>query len=317
MAVERLWQLYAEPDELGCSGNSISRYDNSYLNARSPLPPSTLKLYSDIHFILESDISSELIGSPPTSSLRCSNDFCNLFRSNSNAIPKELDQDIVGDRTLIFLYKAFLWLRIFLNRILGTLYTTEKAYCHPKDIGPVVAELTEALDSWYHSLPLDMQFAREPTSFRVASQKQSPHLLELSLRYYTCIFLLIRPVLYFVLHEDMEYPSELSSWEGQCQPWMVESSRRTVESMVMILLAHGERHALPSARWYLSWCDIQVLMAAFMVLLQVRVTSLMDYILSPAGNLDNILDMAEVVLEDAPFVSVGVKRILDIVIRVS
>jgi hypothetical protein len=111
--------------------------------------------------ILISDILTELDGVPPATSLP----------------PMDISRPITSKRGVFtnssahdHFVQSQLFLRIVLNKVLGSLYTANEAYITPEEAGPVISSLSIKLDTWYQSLPLEMQFSRNISSFNLTSQ---------------------------------------------------------------------------------------------------------------------------------------------------
>lgn len=127
--------------------------------------------------------------------------------------------------------------------------------------------------------------------------------VEIALRYFYCVFLLHRPVLYFYLHRDMEYtvrPPNHRALHSDREPWILESCRSCIDSAALIIrFSHystgmGETTSIS----HQSWTDVQMLFASYLVLLQVKpITSLVP-ILRNIGNPDDLLDKVENMFED-------------------
>lgn len=47
------------------------------------------------------------------------------------------------------------------DRVLAELYSTDRAYCHPDDVGQSVSGLRASLHQWFDRLPLDEKFTRD------------------------------------------------------------------------------------------------------------------------------------------------------------
>ena len=208
-------------------------------------------------------------------------------------------------------------LRILLNRILHLLYAPTKAYAQPHELADIVSGLTADLRDWYQAQPPDQQFVRDATVFSInqpataasASTTAMPlRLRETALRYFGCVFLLHRPVLYFFLHKDLEYtvrpPENVRTLHVDREPWVLESCRDCIESAALLIhlscLTPEERGTSAGNEdgWcvedvYGSWCGLQMLFAAYLILLQVRsVPSLMP-VFRNIGDMDALLDKVE------------------------
>lgn len=137
------------------------------------------------------------------------------------------------------------------------------------------------------------------------------------MRYFSCIFLLHRPVLYFFLHKDMEYsvrPPDVRTINSDREPWVLESCRDCIESAALLVYFSciSTESGSPVEKLYNNWCGTQMLFASYLVLLQVRsVTSLIP-IFRNIGDLDDLLDRVERIFETLPVESVKAERSLSI-----
>ncbi|CAK7233479.1 hypothetical protein SCUCBS95973_008608 [Sporothrix curviconia] len=208
-------------------------------------------------------------------------------------------------------------LRILHNRILHQLYAPTKAYAQPHELADIVRNLSAGLSEWYQALPPDQQFVRDATVYRTNQPGCTPvtannnrsasmplRLREMALRYFGCVFLLHRPVLYFFLHKDLEYtvrpPENLHTLHIDSEPWVLNSCSDCIESAAMLIyFACARPPQQSSIFWrpvedsYGPWCSLQMLFAAYLILLQVRSVPSLEPIFSSVGDSDVLLDMVE------------------------
>lgn len=111
---------------------------------------------------VNSDILSEIDGQP----------VVKLDPVPSALREPQSDPSIPEDTTLFFL-DASIRLRSCLNKIFGSLYTTNEAYCHPHDVGSLISQISDELEQWYRSLPLSTQFNRSVDSYVVSPPDES------------------------------------------------------------------------------------------------------------------------------------------------
>lgn len=141
---------------------------------------------------------------------------------------------------------------------------------------------------------------------------------ELSLRYLACISILTRPVLYFVLYQDLENssttsPGSVFAADRQLEPWVFAYCRDCIEcSKVIILTLAQYLQQLRPERTSFSprttdhevlrgnstcfgptWCDIQLLVGSYAVLLSVQTASAFSLAFRDIPKIDEILDIAE------------------------
>ncbi|KAL1896368.1 hypothetical protein Sste5346_004753 [Sporothrix stenoceras] len=314
------------------------------LQADDPL----VTLYARLHFTLESDIITELNGfctlssaallamppletagassmvpvssllmaaSPPTPSTSTSN----LSAVDSSAVNGHQQhnpnphQQRPPQRSPTFHVENHVRLRILLNRILHLLYAPTKAYAQPHELADIVSSLTAGLRTWYQAQPPDQQFVRDATVFSInqpsaVATNMSLRLRETALRYFGCVFLLHRPVLYFFLHKDLEYtvrpPENVRTLHVDREPWVLESCRDCIESAALLIhlscltpeergTSAGNEDGSCVEDIFGSWCNLQMLFAAYLILLQVRsVPSLMP-VFRNIGDMDALLDKVE------------------------
>ena len=115
-----------------------------------------------------SDILTELDGvpsatSPPSVNVSLSN------QSKHRASP--------SNPTHEYYIQSHIFLRLILNKVLGSLHTANEAYITPGEAGPIVSSLSIKLDTWYQSLPLEIQFSRHISSFNLTSRVMSSRIV--------------------------------------------------------------------------------------------------------------------------------------------
>ncbi|KIH87417.1 hypothetical protein SPBR_04705 [Sporothrix brasiliensis 5110] len=298
-------------------------------------------LYARLHFTLESDIITELNGfctlssaallampaletasaastvpvssllhpaSPPTSSAPASPDI--ESHQQHNALQRPPPQ-----RPLASHVKNHVRLRILLNRILHLLYSPTRAYAQPHELADIVARLSASLRAWYQAQPPGQQFVRDATVFRIHQPSTTTttttmpfRLRETALRYFGCVFLLHRPVLYYFLHNDLENaarpPGHVRALHVDREPWVLESCRDCIESAALLIhlsfptpeergTSAGTGGGLCVEDVFGSWCGLQMLFAAYLILLQVRVVPSLRPVFRNVGDADALLDKVE------------------------
>ncbi|KIW03132.1 uncharacterized protein PV09_05774 [Verruconis gallopava] len=254
--------------------------------------------WTELHYILESDLLTEIDGiltTPKTSRRVLTANGQGHDRGSVDSFGQYPSPSADEGASTQSLIRHHLWLRAFQNRVLTKLYSISRAYCHPSEIGSDVAELSRELEIWYRSLPLDMQFSRNLST----SPSSSLRMNELSERYFACNFLLHRPVLYFVLHEDLEKasspPGSLPS--PGVQPWMVDASQTCIHSSLILLASR----TIP--RKHNNWCDNQLLLAAYLMTLQGLLNTKATEVFPECRNVDALLDSAEAAIESSPLIA--------------
>ncbi|ERS98238.1 hypothetical protein HMPREF1624_05021 [Sporothrix schenckii ATCC 58251] len=303
-------------------------------------------LYARLHFTLESDIITELNGfctlssaallaMPPletasTSSMVPVSSLLHAASPPTPSAPASVSTSASPDteshqqhnslqrpppqRSPASHVENHVRLRILLNRILHLLYSPTRAYAQPRELADIVARLSASLRTWYQAQPPDQQFVRDATVFRIHQPSTTTttttmpfRLRETALRYFSCVFLLHRPVLYYFLHNDLENttrPPGHHALHVDPEPWVLESCRDCIESAA--LLVHlsfptpEERGTFPGTGGGLcvedvfgSWCGLQMLFAAYLILLQVRAVPSLRPVFRNVGDADALLDKVE------------------------
>ncbi|KIX01281.1 uncharacterized protein Z518_09006 [Rhinocladiella mackenziei CBS 650.93] len=250
------------------------------------------------YFILESDILTEIDGIP---SQRLHNIGVSLANDTVTTPPNLFGHDFSappGESHPSWELQAHLRLRGYLNSVLDNLYTANRAYCRPDDVAEPLTDIARRLDLWYWSLPLDMRFPRHPSAFLFAANRMSAPMDEVMFRYYAAVFLMNRPILYSVLYETLEHAARSPESEASKQdPWTYESCYNCVQNAIMIILLHTTRHHTNPHDYFENWCNLQHLIAAHAIIVQVRNSPTMSILLRDSGDPSQLLDAAENVLE--------------------
>ncbi|KAE9366820.1 hypothetical protein N431DRAFT_548543 [Stipitochalara longipes BDJ] len=165
------------------------------------------------------------------------------------------------------------------------------------EAGPVISSLYIKLDTWYQSLPLDMQFSRNISSFNLNSRLMPSRIRELALRYYACYFILHRVVLYMIVYEDMEEAATPQSTRREFEPWVLETCRSCTENAGLIILTQHANYKSGNIVPYHSWCELQLLVGAYVVVLQVQSVLALAPMFRDLGEIGGLLDAAEMVLQ--------------------
>ncbi|EQB54049.1 hypothetical protein CGLO_06159 [Colletotrichum gloeosporioides Cg-14] len=256
------------------------------------------RLYYRLHYIIECDILTEVDGIPSDKTFE--------------VLTKTNDESMSG-----FL-ESHLWLRSHLNKVLQYLYSTSKAYAQPHELADLVCNLSADLRGWFQSQPLGAQFARDATAFSMSVPSMPLRKREIALRYFACAFLLHRPVLYFFLHKDMEYtvrPPDTQALRSDQAPWILESCRDCIEGATLFVhfsCISMDSQSSKMERSYRSWCDIQLLFAAYLVLVQVKSVPALVPIFRVLGDVENLLDQAERMFELFPVDSLKIRKSLEV-----
>jgi hypothetical protein len=109
-----------------------------------------------------SDILSEVDGNP---SVRVP--LSTSINIKPPSITGDFDSEDQNGEPHVDYFSANLWLRSCLNHILGHAFTTEQAYCQPREISPFITEISLDIKQWYHSLPLHLHIVCDLRSWRL------------------------------------------------------------------------------------------------------------------------------------------------------
>ncbi|KAF5529810.1 C6 zinc finger domain-containing protein [Fusarium mexicanum] len=336
LCLERLWVLHANVDldslsliltialclvhlwgrpfhSLGLLQSLDSHFERLILqNAGSESIMHKLHACAIIHYVLESDILTELDGIPSRTAKMLGKYWPSTLNSS---IDLHATAGPTDSQRILSLMKRHKELRSYLNHITQDLYLPEKANATPHELAQPIQNYSARLRQWYENLDCENQFARDVMTLNLRGQKLPIHLRELALRYYTCIFLLNRPVLYFYLHEELEYnirpldPATVNSNNGL---WVHESCKNCIEAATLIIHVHKMDAELSTTteKAFVSWCDIQMLFAVYMVVLQLKTASPQRRGFKDAGEIESLLDTVMHVMERAPFTSANIERSL-------
>ncbi|CAK7204281.1 hypothetical protein SEUCBS139899_007036 [Sporothrix eucalyptigena] len=304
-SIKHLAMLQADDPDINTELDGFSTLSSASLLAMPPLEPATA--VSGAGPIVP--VSSLLLAASPTTPTSTSSSA--IDQHTHNHLQQRSPQ-----RTPKFHIENHVRLRILLNRILHLLYAPTKAYAQPHELADIVYSLTAGLRNWYQAQPPDQQFVRDATVFNINQPASSSstagsvgmplRLRETALRYFGCVFLLHRPVLYFFLHKDLEYtvrpPENVRTLHVDREPWVLESCRDCIESAALLIhlscLTDQERaptkdESTTVEDTYGSWCGLQVLFAAYLILLQVRSVPSLQPIFRNIGDMDALLDKVE------------------------
>jgi hypothetical protein len=123
--------------------------------------------------------------------------------------------------------------------------------------------------------------------------------------------MLHRVVLYMIVYEDMEEVATPQSTRREFEPWVLESCRSCTENAGLIILAQHAQYKSADTVPYHSWCELQLLVGAYAVLLQVQSVPALAPMFRDLGEIDSLLDAAEMVLSNVPFTSLSTLRTLE------
>jgi hypothetical protein len=127
-------------------------------------------------------------------------------------------------------------------------------------------------------------------------------------------------VLYFVLYQDLEHlattpPGGVS--ERHLESWVLTSCRDCIESAKLIILTLAQNKLERSIpRTDPSWCDIQLLVGSYAVLLSVQTASSFSAPFRNVTEIGELLDVAEEILSGVTATSPGFLRTLDILTNI-
>lgn len=95
-------------------------------------------------------------------------------------------------------------------------------------------------------------------------------------------------------------------------PWVFESCRNCLENAGLIILSQHAYSLSPGPNPYHSWCDLQLLVASYAVLLQMQTVPALAPVFGDIREIDRLLDAAEAVLSHVPFMSRSTEQTLEV-----
>ncbi|KAF7167778.1 hypothetical protein CNMCM6106_003221 [Aspergillus hiratsukae] len=282
--------------------------------------------FHELYYMLQSEIDGIPMRQTPTVRL-CGNrrlDRDSMDPLAQSATPEELNLRIERDHNIDgaspsitahsseYYFSWNLWLRARLNQIISEMYSTDRAYCKPQNVASIITETSSELGFWYRSLPMNLQFIRDVESFEILQPRMPTRLKEISLRYHSCLLALNRPVLYWVLYEDLENSppsSGIGHAEQQLEPWVFASCRECIESAKLILLTLSR--SLQCGGMSLTWSETQLLVGSFAVLLSVQTSTSFSYAFRNTVGISQLLNTVEELLSTFGTVSIGGQQTLE------
>ncbi|KAI8238999.1 Hexose transporter HXT13 [Colletotrichum sp. SAR 10_99] len=117
---------------------------------------------------------------------------------------------------------------------------------------------------------------------------------------------------------DMEYtvrPPDTQALRSDQAPWILESCRDCIEGATLFVhfsCISMDSQSSKMERSYRSWCDIQLLFAAYLVLVQVKSVPALVPIFRVLGDMENLLDQAERMFELFPIDSLKIRKSLEV-----
>lgn len=119
-----------------------------------------------------------------------------------------------------------------------------------------------------------------------------------------------------VVYEDMEEAATPQSSRKDFDPWVLESCRSCTENSGLIILTQHAQYKSAETQPYHSWCELQLLVGSYAVLLQVQSVPALAPMFRDLGEIDSLLDAGEVVLSRVPFNSLSTWRTLEILTNI-
>ncbi|KAJ0326014.1 hypothetical protein Brms1b_000231 [Colletotrichum noveboracense] len=116
----------------------------------------------------------------------------------------------------------------------------------------------------------------------------------------------------------MEYtvrPPDTQALRSDQAPWILESCRDCIEGATLFVhfsCISMDSQSSKMERSYRSWCDIQLLFAAYLVLVQVKSVPALVPIFRVLGDMENLLDQAERMFELFPVDSLKIRKSLEV-----
>ena len=146
---------------------------------------------------------------------------------------------------------------------------------------------------------------------------------EIILMYHACVFILNRPVLYYVLYQDFEHlassPSQRGYAERELESWVLNSCQACVESAKLII--HNLHQSCQQEfglqeRTGLNWNEVQLLTAAYAVLLSVQNATDFSMAFRDVARIDGLLNLADALLYRSSTASLGFQRTYEFLINI-
>lgn len=124
---------------------------------RSRLSLGPASFIAKMHFLMESDLLSEIDGQPTADTNQLFFDTSGNVNGSQTQFP--LYSAAPEQQAPLFLDQT-LWLRLCQNRVLTTIYMINNSYSNPRFVGRPISDFTSELEFWYRSLPIELQFPR-------------------------------------------------------------------------------------------------------------------------------------------------------------
>ena len=134
---------------------------------RSRLSLGPASFIAKMHFLMESDLLSEIDGQPTADTSQLFFDTSGNVNGSQMQIP--LYAAAPEQQVPLFLDQT-LWLRLCQNRILTTIYMINNSYSNPRFVGRPISDFTSELEFWYRSLPIELQFPRTIAAYGLLTQ---------------------------------------------------------------------------------------------------------------------------------------------------
>jgi hypothetical protein len=109
----------------------------------------------------------------------------------------------------------------------------------------------------------------------------------------------------------MEQSTSPEATNSHFEDWVLESCRSCIENASLIILSQHANSISPKPTPYHSWCELQLLVGSYAVLLQVQTVPSLAPIFGSHLEIDRLLDVAETVLSRVPFVSLSTIQTLE------
>jgi hypothetical protein len=114
-----------------------------------------------------------------------------------------------------------------------------------------------------------------------------------------------------VVYEDMEEAATPQVTRRDFEPWVLETCRSCTENAGLIILAQHAQYKSGDRVPYHGWCELQLLVGAYAVLLQVQSVPALAPMFRDLGEIGSLLNAAEMVLSNVPFTSLSTWRTLE------
>jgi hypothetical protein len=183
---------------------------------RSRLSLGPASFIAKMHFLMESDLLSEIDGQPTADTNQLFFDTSGNVNGSQTQFP--LYTAAPEQQAPLFLDQT-LWLRLCQNRILMTIYMINNSYSNPRFVGRPISDFTSELEFWYRSLPIELQFPRTIAAYGLLT-----HIIP---SYKVCLLYMTRFHILLTIATRSTSPSDITSAiSSSTAPYAISSSTK-------------------------------------------------------------------------------------------